>query len=396
MPTHPNLPLPPLMRGHDTHFTRDTIQRRLPNNVRRILTENDLPETAVSQLNTLLDEIQNGVIRPLPPHLAPDLTAWQVAIAPYEGTPWLQVPWFFAETYLYRRVVAAIDHFRTGFDPFERQKQQGLTTSSVQSQALIVQLNQLISQGWQTANFRQLLLADLWGNQADMSMWAAGDAEMPNHADVTEQTSHLLIDDETIVQHLLQNPVSQIDFMIDNAGFELIGDLCLADYLLATHQAATVYFHLKLHPTFVSDATIIDAETTLGYLRQNDEPALQQVGDRLTNYLVNGRLRLTTHPFWTSPLPLWQMPTDLRQKLAASNLIVSKGDANYRRALGDAHWPYTTRFSDIVSYLPAPALFLRTCKSEVLAGLAEGRAEEVAKVDDDWLVNGRWGLIQLA
>ena len=90
------------------------------------------------------------------------------------------------------------------------------------------------------------------------------------------------------------------------------------------------------------------------------------------------------------------MPSDLFQMVAGGDLVISKGDANYRRALGDAHWPHTTPFTDIVSYLPTPTLFLRTCKSEVLAGLTMAQAARMAQIEEDWLVNGRWGVIQLA
>ncbi|MCP4416964.1 MAG: protein-glutamate O-methyltransferase family protein, partial [Chloroflexi bacterium] len=321
---------------------------------------------------------------------------WQAAIAPYEGQPWLQVPWFFAETYLYRRIITAVDHFRSSIDPYLQQKQQSLRSSKSKINTLISQLNQMIAQGWQMENFRQLLLADLWGNQADMSMWAADDANMPSHANSTDQLAHLLADDRLAAQKLLQTAVPQVDFIIDNAGFELVGDLCLADYLLATGRVATVRFHLKLFPTFVSDATMLDVEATVTHFRQSGSQALQLAGERLTDYLINGRLHLSTHPFWTSPHPLWQLPTDLQQKLAAATLIISKGDANYRRALGDAKWPYITPFANIASYLPVPALFLRTCKSEVLAGLAEGREAQLVALEKDWLINGRWGVIQLA
>ncbi len=394
--TAPRLPVPTPLRGVDTPYTEDSIARRLPEILQRVLEENELPETAVFQLQRLLNEIPHGEIRPLPHHLAPDLPAWQADIAPHVGQNWLEAPWFFVETYFYRRIVAAVDYFRSGIDPFWHQKQHGLVSTAAQTKALSRQLNQMIPHGWQTSSFRRLLLADLWGNQADMSMWAAGDEAMPNHADAADQTAHLLVDDGTAVTHLLQNPVAQVDFIIDNAGFELIGDLCLADYLLAVGQAGTVQFHLKLFPTFVSDATVIDVEATVANLRQNEDPALQQVGQRLTGYLLDGRLRLTTHPFWTSPQPLWQLPDELRQKLAATDLIISKGDANYRRALGDAPWPHTTPFADVVSYLPTPTLFLRTSKSEVLAGLAMGQAVKMAQLEENWLVNGRWGVIQLA
>ena len=113
----PNLPVPPPLRGKDTPFTRHTVQERMPGIVDRILAENDLPETAVTQLNSLLEEMKDGVIRPLPDHLSPDLDIWQTDIVPYAGQPWLDVPWFFAETYFYRRVIVAVDHFRSGIDP---------------------------------------------------------------------------------------------------------------------------------------------------------------------------------------------------------------------------------------------------------------------------------------
>ncbi|MCP4418156.1 MAG: protein-glutamate O-methyltransferase family protein, partial [Chloroflexi bacterium] len=249
LPTnHPHLAQPPFLSGHDTPFVYHTITQRLPNIVQRVLAENDLPTTAVSQLSNLLDEIENGVIRPLSPHLAPDLGGWQAAIAPYEGQPWLQVPWFFAETYFYRCIITAVDHFRSGIDPYLQQKQQSLRSSKSQINTLISQLNQMIAQGWQMEDFRQLLLADLWGNQADMSMWTADDANMPSHANSTDQLAHLLADDRLAAQKLLQKSVPQVDFIIDNAGFELVGDLCLADYLLATGRVATVRFHLKLFP----------------------------------------------------------------------------------------------------------------------------------------------------
>lgn len=390
----PKLPVPPPLQGQDTQFTRDTMTRRLPGIVQRILAENELPEAAVAHITTLLNEIPHGQIRPLPDHLAPDLAAWQAAITPHLAKTYLQAPWFFCETYIYRRVMAALDYFGSGIDPFAQQKQQSLTSAAAQTSALITRLSQMITEGWQATNFRQLLLADLWGNQADMSMWAAGDANMPNHGAPEDQLSHLLVDDAAAVTQRLQQPIHQIDFILDNVGLELIGDLCLADYLLTVDQVATVQFHLKLHPTFVSDATILDVEATVGYLRQRNQPALAEAGERLTHYLVNGRLRLLTHLFWTSPHPLWQMPSDLHQQLASSSLIISKGDANYRRALGDAPWPHTTPIHNIISYLPVPTLFLRTCKSEVLAGIEKRRLEEL-DLEENWLVNGRWGVIQL-
>jgi hypothetical protein len=91
---------------------------------------------------------------------------------------------------------------------------------------------------------------------------------------------------------------------------------------------------------------------------------------------------------------MWNMPDPLLRELAQADLIISKGDANYRRLLGDRHWQFTTPFDDVVCYLPAPFVAIRTLKSEMVAGLDPGQPERVAIQDPNWLIDGRWGMIQ--
>ena len=114
----------------------------------------------------------------------------------------------------------------------------------------------------------------------------------------------------------------------------------------------------------------------------------------IISYLNNGRLTSKTHPFWTSPLPGWEMPQELRDSFKSSTLIISKGDAHYRRLLGDRHWPYQTPLDQILGYLPSPLLALRTLKSEVAAGIKTDKIDEAKQRDPDWLVSGQWGIIQ--
>jgi hypothetical protein len=88
------------------------------------------------------------------------------------------------------------------------------------------------------------------------------------------------------------------------------------------------------------------------------------------------------------------MPDALRGELASASLVISKGDANYRRAVGDRHWACTTPLEQVVSYFPCPLLLLRTLKSEVAAGLPTGKPEEISHQDPSWLTDGRWGMVQ--
>jgi hypothetical protein len=139
---------------------------------------------------------------------------------------------------------------------------------------------------------------------------------------------------------------------------------------------------------------IKDVHYTADFLAGGSHPQVKSFTQRLQANLTSGRLVLTEDFFWTSPLPFWEIPPSLKGELAESDLIVVKGDANYRRLLGDRHWDITTNIADIVSYLPAPMVALRTLKSEVAAGLKLSVVEEVAKSDASWLTNGQWGVIQ--
>ena len=81
--------------------------------------------------------------------------------------------------------------------------------------------------------------------------------------------------------------------------------------------------------------------------------------------------------------------------LRQCDLVIFKGDVNYRRLLDDRHWPHTARLEAIAAYFPAPFLVLRPLKGEILVGLAPGQAEALAAEDPNWLIDGQRGLIQL-
>jgi hypothetical protein len=288
------------------------------------------------------------------------------------------VPWFVAETYFYRRVLEAIGYFRPGpglgADPYALQKRLGLQHA---------QLDRAPD------DIAAAILGALWGNQADMSLWPAGESAGPGGA-------HLLADDTAPAAAMLAGLAAagaRADIILDNAGAELVHDLALADAMLAA--GLRVVLHAKPHPTFVSDALIADVRLTIGWLagRPGDPAA---IGARLGAALAAGRLELRDGWYWTSPLPGWELPADLRADLASSGMLISKGDANYRRWLGDRRWPYDTPLERALAYLPAPTLLLRACKSDVAAGLDPARTAEAAARDPQWITGGRWGLIQLA
>ena len=403
-PIPPKLPIPPSLRGAEIGtWTHHSIAGRLPDILRRVLAENDFSAAIVQSLEMLSKEIPYGPIRLLRSTSAPDAAEWEQYTTPYLGQNWLEVPWFFVETYFYRRILEATGYFGPGdgqgVDPYAYQKHLGLESTRLGIQALSTQLNEALTQKKAAReSFIRLLTIDLWGNKADLSLWPA-DEEMDSEGltNVQQQQAHVLANDApAVADHLasLGSQTTRVDFIVDNAGFELVCDLCLADFLLSSQMAQSVHLQLKLHPTFVSDATIKDVEHTMAFLANETDPDVRALAARLSHHLDQKRLFLRTDPYWTSSLSFWEVPNPLRQELAQSNLLISKGDANYRRLLGDRHWPFTTPFADIMNYTPAPLVALRTQKAEIAAGLQPGQAEAVAQQDPNWLINGQWGVIQ--
>jgi hypothetical protein len=251
------------------------------------------------------------------------------------------------------------------------------------------------------ALFRVLHLC-LWGNSLDLSLWpvtTTSSTDRPNLPGKDEKKGHILIEDtDTLLDYTLryERPLKRVDLILDNAGFELIYDLALVDFLLWNGLAVQVYLHPKSHPTFVSDAIREDIDNTISFLARNSNAWIQDFGNRLRDYLKKSRIYLNDDFFWTSPLDGWEMPEILNQGLASSDLIISKGDANYRRWLGDRHWPFTTPFSDIMAYIPAPFLALRTLKAQVASGLKPEQINELDAKDPHWMTNGLWGIIQFS
>lgn len=403
--THSALP-EPMTALDPKSWAYATVTQRWPEIARRIFAENDLVPSISQRLEALIADIPAGAIRSIKDPAAPDASVWNQDIRAHAGKNWLEPPWFFTEHYFYRRVIEAIGYFQfsdgEGLDPFTFQKQQGLDNSRVTIRDLVGRVAEWKHSDEEQENLIRLLYLDLWGNQADLSMWPADGDGKPDHQNL-DQASEFLLEDRAakVADYILEtsqcinNQVGlRIDFLVDNAGFELVSDLVFADYMLTSEIAATVRLHVKPHPTYVSDAMIKDVLDTLDFFKADVDTEVSKLGFRLADYWVQDRLQVRENFFWTSPLPGWEMPLPLEIEISQSNLVVSKGDANYRRLLGDLNWSKTTPFADILAYFPAPIVALRTVKAEIACGMQPGQVEKVAALDPNWMTDGRWGVAQ--
>ncbi|MCS7260293.1 MAG: damage-control phosphatase ARMT1 family protein [Anaerolineae bacterium] len=385
--------LPPLIMTSDPDsFAWRTFKYRIPAIVEEVIALNAFPDDINRDLQALKQEIIEGRIRGLR-EAAPDVGFWVEVSRPYIGRSWLEVPWYWAEAFFYRRVLEATRYFQPGpwhlFDPYATKKQAEWRPDAAPALAAKA-LEHLPAEGF--ARFEALLHHSLWGNRVDLSYNVAGDLARLSRPE--EDKANLLIDDTPrIWEYLTQQARHTLVLITDNAGTELLMDLALVDFLIGHQLVQQVIMHLKPQPFFVSDAMISDVRAALEALRHGDaRTAALRV--RLVDYLHTGRLVLTTHRFYASSLFYFEMPDDLRAQLAAADFVLLKGDVNYRRILGDAHWPVDTPFQRITAYFPAPFANLRTLKGELIVGISEELARRLSQLESDWMVNGRRGLIQ--
>jgi hypothetical protein len=353
-------------------FAGSVLRDRHPAIVEQVRAAHPYGPWQLDRLEALVAEGSSGTIQPPSPDADserwPDAAAWAEWLVPYRGRTWFEVPFLVAESWFYRRLLDAVAFVEPGpwqgVDPFAPLKTRELAN---------------LHPPPQQASRDALLVASVWGNQADLGFQlVAGD---------TRRHDDWLVDDSATFWSLLDHRGLRVDWVCDNAGRELVADLLLVDRLLADGLAATVTLHLKPWPHFVSDATVRDLADCLSALAG---AGASDPVDRLRAASASGELRIEADGFWCAPLELGDAPPGLLD----ADLVVLKGDLNYRRLVGDAAWPASIPFADAVQ-LPGPLAVLRTLKSDVVVGID---AAVAARLDTDtpgWRSEGSRALVQV-
>jgi hypothetical protein len=382
----PGLP-PELMNNDPDGFAWGVWHDRTPKLVAQIRDAYPYGPEQRNALDALLDEIASGPMQPLRSD-AHDHQIWRTWGSEYFGKPWLDTPFLWSESYFYRRVLDATGFFAPGpwhhVDPFAQMKAAELTDSALELDLATlddVQRLPVEEQG------RAKLMASLWGNQADLG-FRINRSEAP--ADAEGLT--LVADDRDQLWSRLDG-TARVAVVADNAGRELLADLVLADHLLQHGHAASITFHVKPYPYYVSDATTSDVVACLGRLTSAPGSA-SEIGHRLLTRASEGRLSLYTHDFYCAPWSYHRMPADLADQFAHATLTILKGDLNYRRLVGDRAWPPTVPFAEVASHFPGPLAALRTLKSDVVAGLEPAIVTSLEATGRPWRIDGSHALVQ--
>ena len=236
-----------------------------------------------------------------------------------------------------------------------------------------------------------LLYYSLWGNRMDLSYRQVADEY--REREVAQEREFLLIDDSLTLVEILKG-VSNLEIVLDNSGSELVCDLLLVSSLLRQQSNLKVTLHVKKRPFYVSDALKSDVLQAIEVLIVHTNDRVAAEGRNMKQALKVKRLRLEEHFFWNGPLHFTDLPLEIKEHFSAADLVIFKGDANYRRLLSDRTWDPFCSMAEITDYFPVPLAVLRTMKSDVVVGLYKGQLESLEAEDPEWKINGRRGIIQ--
>jgi hypothetical protein len=439
-PLTPDGRLPPaILSNVPGTWAYDTVSRRLRESIlSRVATDNadtldadPRAAAAFAALDAELADAANVALRPIEDDGGPDVRYWNESLVDaWIGETWLDTPWLVSEFYFYRRILEALGYFGdgpgAGKDPFQRDKDAGLAACAEATKALAPKLNAFANGDGDDdaalATMRLFVLVSLWGNRMDLSIWPAAGATASGASGEAASSTRaaqafeealrageecLLWDDSAAAARAILEPGrDKIGMVVDNAGFELVCDLALADAIVIARDRqnerndrnaprAVVTLHVKAHPVFVSDAMSKDVRDTIDAMRASPDAATAATGKRWRGHVESGAWVIAPRFEWAQPQPFWELPRLARGALAEEHLVVIKGDANYRRLLGDRLWALDTPFGEVASYFPAPLLALRTLKAELGCGIPEAQARRAQATNPGtWQTDGKFGVVQ--
>lgn len=220
--------------------------------------------------------------------------------------------------------------------------------------------------------FMEMCEICLWGNATDLSLLTSltyEDIQKLQGSEARKKSEkNILVNDLGKAYDVLKKAKQEgkkerrVDIVLDNAGFELYVDLILAGYLIAADLATHVVLHPKSIPWYVSDVLPSDfaallsalvnsksfyetpsedeisAGKTPAPLSEKEEGELQFLFQEWSQLHAEGQLAIRPNDFWTEGGSFWRLPktaAELCEDLKESEVVIFKGDLNYRKLTGD-------------------------------------------------------------
>jgi hypothetical protein len=354
-----------------------TLTRRLPDIVDRIIATGGISADREGLLRALLSDMLEN--RPLDAGVFTRTGPfWSEFLAGVDGCRWQDLSFFDMEFLFYHGVNSIAGYYENAAaDPFRVMKREAN--------------EEAVKNFW--TSFRE---DSLGGSLADALYLAtfANEIDLSYrrenfHFDAGLWSGRILRDDSDGYFTRPVPEVKAVSIILDNAGAELLADLCLAAKILSLYPDAEVTLHAKKAPMFVSDATSADVRHMLDVAGAADKAARKE----FSGHIGDGRLQVREEDDWSEPRFFDNLSDGLESRLAGADLVIAKGDLNYRRFTGDRAWPPQTPAGEAARGLGFSALCLRVLKSEAVVGLEPAVVRKLAG-DRDWMTRGYYGVLQ--
>ncbi|MGV9896873.1 ARMT1-like domain-containing protein, partial [Streptomyces tendae] len=203
MPDTPFAPAPVILGDEPGSFPHGVLAERHPAVVRQVRDAFPLDPPRRRALDALIASCADGVVEPLPADADPtgrDRERWaRWGMDAYAGRSWYDVPWLWAESHFYRRLLDAVGYFGPGawqgVDPFRPAKLAELDAPETDEElAALDGLDRLPAD----ERIRALLHGSLWGNRADLGFRLSD-----RGADTGGEVEALVADDSDALWSLL-------------------------------------------------------------------------------------------------------------------------------------------------------------------------------------------------
>ena len=248
-------------------------------------------------------------------------------------------------------------------------KYKGIVKQITDQSAVVASQDPAKIQNAEKVLFVEMCEICLWGNATDLSLLTSlsyDDIQKLQGSNARKESEkNIIVNDLPVAFDILKKSKkagtkSRVSIVLDNAGFELFVDLILAGYLLTEGLASDVILYPKSIPWFVSDVVpkdFVDLLNVLAnpqafYAATSDSPNdvspeplteaelanMKFLFDNWSHLHAEGKLVLRPSRFWTYPGSFWRMPKtapEVLEDLKESELVIFKGDLNYRKLTGD-------------------------------------------------------------
>lgn len=299
-------------------------------------------------------------------------------------------PFFESEVLFYHVLLAQKEYFKNKNDFFAIKKDTDYTN---EHDSYRKELENLFNQGnyyqnikdqrekflSQQRDFRAILNYSLTANTGDLSQ-----------LEINRPDSVRILHDDTdkCFNFIISKKHKRFDIICDNSGAELFSDIYLAVFMIIHDYVNKVVLHVKSYPYFVSDATIDDFGKLVNTLTKDNS------NSQLLELLSKKKIEVKTHKFWAEAKYFDELPKDLGINKNTTNLLIVKGDLNYRRLVMDKNWQTTDSFEKRCLIKDIPVIAPRVLKSDVLVGVEPIFVSMAKAQDKKYKTDGKWGVIQ--